>query len=131
MLTRWPDAAFQSHEFVTGIGEVRTVHLEDGTQVVLSGATTVRTSFSPDQRQIFLTGGKASFRVSRDADRPFTVLTTEGFARTITVATFRVHRGPEGTTVSVDDGVVDTRPPNGDENRRTLLHRGEHALLVP
>ena len=131
MLTRWPDAAFQSHEFVTGVGEVRTVNLEDGTQVILSGATTLRTSFSPDQRQIFLTSGEASFRVSKDAARPFTVLTAEGFARTATVGAFRVRRGPEGTAVNVDDGVVDVRPPNGDESRRTLLHRGEHVLLAP
>jgi transmembrane sensor len=128
MLTRWPDTAFQSHELITGVGQVRTVNLEDGSQIILGGATTLRTSFSPSSRQIYMTGGEASFRVGKDATRPFTVVTAEGFARAVGTA-FDVRRGPEGTTVTVVEGVVEVSPPNGDKSRSRLLHPGERVLL--
>jgi transmembrane sensor len=108
---------------------VRTVTLQDGSEVILGGATSIRTSFSSDTREIFLTDGEALFRVKKDAARPFVVSAAEGVARAVGTA-FDVHRGPEGTTVTVVEGLVEVRPPSGTEDRTMQLHPGDQVSLA-
>ena len=47
--------------FTTGIGEVRSVRLADGSQLTIDTASVVRTDFSGSQRQLWLDAGRARF----------------------------------------------------------------------
>lgn len=49
------------------------VTLEDGTRVVLMDGATLKPDFSPAERRVLLTGGRARFTVTHDAARPFRV----------------------------------------------------------
>lgn len=55
-------------------GQKSTVFLSDGSEVKLNSGSTIRylKNFSPDQREIFLTG-EAYFKVKKDSLRPFRV----------------------------------------------------------
>lgn len=59
--------------FVTKVGEVRTVKLADGSQVVLDTDTAISVAMTPDRRDIVLKRGRARFIVAHDAERPFSV----------------------------------------------------------
>jgi len=119
----------RSIEYTTMVGQVRTITLQDGSEVVIGGATSIRTSVSSNKREVFLTEGEALFRVKKNAARPFVVASAEGLARAVGTA-FDVHRGPEGTTVTVVDGLVEVRPPDGPEDRSVHLHPGDQVALA-
>jgi transmembrane sensor len=123
------EASVSSNEYTTAVGQLRTVTLQDGSEVVLGGATSIRTSFSSGMRAVSLTDGEALFRVKKDATRPFVVSAAEGVARAVGTA-FDVHRGPEGTTVTVVDGLVEVRPPSGAADRTVQLHPGDQVSLA-
>lgn len=59
--------------YVTGIGEQRTVILDDGTRMSLNTATRVRVELARTQRTVKVDGGEALFEVAKDARRPFVV----------------------------------------------------------
>lgn len=65
-------------DYRTGIGERRTVSLEDGSTVQLNTATAMSLDFDQTQRRIRLYSGEAHFEVARDANRPFVVATGIG-----------------------------------------------------
>jgi len=59
--------------FVTRLGEVRTVHLADGSRAILDTDTVFRVSMAVDSRTISLKRGRARFIVAHDSARPFYV----------------------------------------------------------
>ncbi|MBT9494696.1 MAG: FecR domain-containing protein, partial [Paucibacter sp.] len=59
--------------YVTGVGELRTVILQDGTRMSLNTATRVRVELARAQRSVKVEGGEALFEVAKDARRPFVV----------------------------------------------------------
>lgn len=65
-------------DVTTGIGERRTVALDDGSSVELGSYSALSTNFTPDARQVRLHRGQAFFQVKGDAARPFTVHAANG-----------------------------------------------------
>lgn len=59
--------------FVTSVGEVRTVRLTDGSQLVLDTDTALGVTMTSDRRDIVLKRGRARFTVAHDTARPFFV----------------------------------------------------------
>ncbi len=59
--------------FVTKLGEVRTVHLADGSRAILDTDTVIGVSMAADSRTISLKRGRARFIVAHDNGRPFYV----------------------------------------------------------
>ncbi|MDH4982027.1 FecR domain-containing protein [Hyphomicrobium sp. D-2] len=60
-------------DHATGVGEVGTVDLHDGTRVVLNAMSAMNVDYSPQLRRIALLQGQAYFEVMRDTARPFEV----------------------------------------------------------
>ncbi|MEC3947742.1 FecR family protein [Sphingobium sp. HWE2-09] len=58
---------------VTRLGEVRTVHLADGSRAILDTDTVLGVSMVADSRTISLKRGRARFIVAHDSARPFYV----------------------------------------------------------
>jgi transmembrane sensor len=91
--------------YVTGIGEQRTITLDDGSIVRLNSRSRVEVRMSPRQRQIELVDGQALFEVAHDPSRPFTVQSGPSTIRAIGTQ-FDVNRRQSGTTVTVIEGRV-------------------------
>ena len=92
-------------ECSTGIGEQRTVTLPDGSSVRLDGDSRIRVQFSGHDRRIDLLKGQALFKVAKNAERPFVVVS--GGTRIRDVGTrFNVNRMRSETVVTVLEGRV-------------------------
>ena len=70
--------AAQAAIYETGVGEIRTVRLSDGSTVILDTATRLRAQFSGGDRRLDLERGRARFRVAAERKRPFRVVVAGG-----------------------------------------------------
>ncbi|MGX5636871.1 FecR family protein [Brevundimonas diminuta ATCC 11568] len=103
----------------TGIGEQRTVRLDDGSRIILDTGSRVSVRLSGSSRVVSLTSGRALFDVEADASRPFMV--QAGDTQVIAVGTrFDVRRTGEGARVVLVEGRVDVRKPTSSAQRWSL-----------
>lgn len=92
-------------EYVTAVGEQRSITLEDGSVVELNSQSRLKAHFKADLRAIELLDGEAIFRVSKDPHRPFRVRT--GATDIVAVGTaFNVKASDSRTVVTVLEGRV-------------------------
>lgn len=92
-------------EYVTAVGEQRSITLEDGSVVELNSQSRLRTYFKDDLRAIEMLDGEAIFRVSKDPHRPFRVRT--GATDIVAIGTaFNVKASDSRTVVTVLEGRV-------------------------
>jgi transmembrane sensor len=92
-------------EYVTAVGEQRSITLEDGSVVELNSQSRLRAHFEAHLRAIELLEGEAIFRVSKDPNRPFRVRT--GATDIVAVGTaFNVKASDSRTVVTVLEGRV-------------------------
>lgn len=111
------------HTWTTGVGEHKTVKLEDGSQIQLNTDTTVSVTYAPDMRQAHLEKGEAHFDVASDAHRPFSVAVGDRRVDVIGTA-FDILRADGKLTVTVARGIVRVAPrvgPAADETRVKLM----------
>lgn len=59
--------------YATGVGERRTVQMEDGSQISLDADTRVEVAYSNDRRSLHLLQGRVACEVAKDPLRPFSV----------------------------------------------------------
>lgn len=95
--------------YITGIGEQRSITLEDGSVVELNVRSRLRVRFTEKQRSVELLEGQALFTVAKNPERPFVVTTTETRARAVGTQ-FDVYRKRSGTVVTVVKGRVAVDP---------------------
>ena len=143
----WSFSGLIGQSFATGIGEQRTVELEDGSIVQLNTNSRLKLSFNAERRDIRLLEGEAIFKVRHDPMRPFRVLTTGAVIQAIGTQ-FNVYRSLDRTTVSVLEGAVrvsspdsgssvkhaftpaSSESPTGVEQNATQLRAGEEASIA-
>ncbi len=95
----------------TGRGEVRMVALPDGSSVTLNTSSTLKVSFTQEQRKTDLLMGEVLFTVAKDPLRPFIVSAGSTQVRAVGTS-FVVRRLPgEPVTVMVREGVVEVSRP--------------------
>ena len=80
-------------EFVTRVGEIRRVPLDDGSIMTINSGSELKVSLSPRAREIQLLQGEAWFDVAKDAERPFIVASGPVRAK----AVGKSHHIPAGT----------------------------------
>lgn len=107
--SRYPRPAPNLIRYASVVGENRTVKLEDGSEIVLGGASEVSVEFTRESRHVMLSDGEAFFRVAPNRTRPFVVRSAGGETRAVGTQ-FDVHRGIEGVTVNVIEGIVQVQP---------------------
>lgn len=99
-LTRAPSPFAPSERYATVPAEVRTITLEDGSTITLSGAGEASVTLSDRERRVELTRGSALFDVAHDPARPFVVHTPEGDITVLgTEFVVRISAGEVRTTV--------------------------------
>lgn len=89
----------------TGLGEHRSVVLEDGSVMQLNAMTRVRVRYGDAVRCVELIDGEAYFKVAHEAARPFDVVTPEAVVRAVGTA-FNVYRREDRLDVAVTEGRV-------------------------
>ena len=89
----------------TEVGQREVVELTDGSTVMLNTASAVDVDFTTDERRVTLLDGQASFKVAKDAKRPFIVFAGEGLVRALGTE-FDVYKSAEGVRVTLIEGRV-------------------------
>jgi transmembrane sensor len=108
-----------SYEISTKAGERRTVALNDGTSIEMSGGTTLKLDHN-NARVATLDRGEATFHVRHDAGTPFTL--TSGALTVRDVGTvFNVARDGQQLSVAVSEGAVMFQP----DREAVRLNAGE------
>lgn len=92
-------------QYATGVGERRTVTLADGTSVELDADSRIRVRFSRYERRVTLLEGQAFFRVAKNPERPFEVVSGRTRIRDLGTQ-FDVNRSASRTIVTVVEGRV-------------------------
>lgn len=95
-------------DIVTGPGEQREVHLDDGTTIRLEGRSAIRVADDGRARHVALLAGRAYFDVQHDAAHPFLVDAAGGQITDIGTR-FTVDRSSDRVTVSLIEGKVAVR----------------------
>jgi transmembrane sensor len=91
--------------FTTAPGEQRTLHLADGSTVVLNTDSALKVAFTQGERRLFLDRGQAFFHVAKDKARPFRVFVGNYEVRAIGTA-FDVRRIGDSAHVTLEEGKV-------------------------
>lgn len=99
-----PAPPVPEQQYVTAVGESRTIALADGSRVSLDTDTRLRVRYSGEQRRIALVRGRAFFRVAKES-RPFLVQTEDGSVRAVGTE-FEVYRRDGEIEVALIEGRV-------------------------
>lgn len=92
-------------DFQTGIGEMHTLQLSDGSTVILNSDSAIAVSMGSNARQISLLKGEALFQVSPDRSRPFSVHAGDGTVTALGTA-FNIRLRDGSTEVTVTEHSV-------------------------
>lgn len=92
-------------QYETLVGEIRSVSLEDGTVIILGGATTLTGQLSGSAREIEMQTGRAYFDIASETERPFRVNTGQTTIEVLGTE-FDVNFGSDAITISVEEGRV-------------------------
>ena len=120
-----------SPEYMTAVGEQRSITLGDGSVVELNSQSRLRTRFTDELRAVELLDGEAIFRVSKDPRRPFRVRT--GVTDIVAVGTaFNVKASDARTVVTVLEGRVrvNQRDEADQPAAQAVKDAGEFELAV-
>jgi len=103
-------------DYSTGIGEQRTVTLDDGSKVVLNTDSALSADFDRTRRLLRLTRGEILVATGADspAHRPFWVRTPYGLLQALGTR-FDVRLEPAGAHLSVQEGTVRLQPADGGD----------------
>lgn len=108
-------------DYVTGVGEVREVRLEDGSLVSLAPESALAVDYSAGRRDLRLVKGRAWFDVRHDPSRPFSVASRQVSARVLGTA-FEVDA--DAPSVQVQRGLVAVSSPRAPDAERVPAGRG-------
>ena len=100
-----------AHEttYVTGVGERRTVALEDGSRIEMNAASRMTVRFERHARRVHLGDAQAFFDVAKDSSRPFLVSAGDTQVRVVGTQ-FDVRHRDGLVAVNVRRGLVEVRP---------------------
>jgi len=131
----WQFARFP--EYVTQIGEQRSITLVDGSIIELNARSRLKVLYSGHERKVELLEGQGLFRVAKDARRPFVVYSDDVRVRAVGTQ-FDVQQKDGGTIVTVLEGQVEVSAPAGAPARidvrtdltSTQLRAGEQVEVA-
>lgn len=134
---RGPEALLHLQaDYVTAKGEVRTVHLADGSTVELDSASAIRLDFNGTHRRIRLLAGAAFFDVAPmgpQETRPFVVDSAGGRTRALGTRFVVGHEDAEHAWVGVlqHSVAVTLRAPPAKGSVERVLQNGQSARYSP
>lgn len=120
-----------SQSYQTGLHK-QEVQLADGSHVVLNVQTSIKVSYSDQQRLIEFISGQAIFSVAKDQERPFVVDFGQGSVTALGTQ-FEVYKQSSQTLVSLLEGQVKIKSarsatPDAQENEMIVVNQNEHSV---
>ena len=91
--------------YASTIAETKTIRLDDGSVLTLSGASEAMLSFTEEVRSIELVRGSAYFDVASNPERPMFVAVADTEVRVVGTA-FGIRLGPKDVRIAVTEGQV-------------------------
>lgn len=125
-------------QYVTEVAEIRSIILDDGSEITLGALSEVEVEFLPNERRAVLISGEAFFSIATDPERPFFVVADDAEVRVIGTK-FEVRRSSEGVRVTVEEGIVEvSRQSDRGKNApletniaaKTILTSGEMVIAA-
>ena len=98
--------------YSTGTGEIIPIALPDGSMIELGPQSRLEVDFSTSSRNIRLLWGEAYFKVAKDSNRPFIVVSGNGTIKAIGTE-FEIRKGVRETSVTVHEGEVQVSTMSG------------------
>jgi transmembrane sensor len=95
--------------YVTGVGERRTIALEDGSRIDMNAASRVTVRFDRHARRVKMDNAQVFFDVAKDPSRPFLISAGDTQVRVVGTQ-FDVRRRDGQVAVNVQRGLVEVRP---------------------
>lgn len=102
-------AAAPETVYSTGVGERKTIALEDGTRIDLNAASRISVRFERGERHVVMGDSQAFFDVAKDPKRPFLIDAGDTQVRVVGTA-FDVRHRDGSVAVAVARGLVEVRP---------------------
>jgi transmembrane sensor len=93
-------AAAEKRIYVSELGEIRQIPLEDGSRITLNTNSAVQVEYLEDSRVVALQRGEAYFEVAKDSKRPFIVVGSSAQARAVGTA-YSVRLGDEAGQMQI------------------------------
>ena len=118
-----------SERYETGIGEQRSVVLDDGSVVTLNTSSDIEVRMGKDHRIVELLSGEALFQVAHDPARPFDVAAGKTTVRAIGTQ-FDIDRRARATTVTVVEGKVAVFTGNAPASGGAVVKGADLALAA-
>lgn len=111
-------------------GEVKTLHLQDGSTLTLASNSYINIHFDDKKREIELVEGEIYIQTAKESNiayRPFIVSTINGAVKALGTQ-FTVHQGKkqQDTHVEVYQHAVAIRPEQ-NQSRQTVIQQGEQT----
>lgn len=127
--TALPDMAVAwTADYSTGVGEVREIELQDGTQVWLNTASALNADYRMSARQLRLLAGEMLVRTAADtAGRPFVVTTRQGRLEALGTR-FTVRQEDTASHLAVYQGAVRVQPDGTADTR--VIRAGEQTRFT-
>ena len=125
----WQLSGRQQASYTSGVGQLQTVVLADGSTATLSSDSRLDVRMSRGERHVTLAKGEAFFDVARDARRAF-VVEAQGRRIAVVGTRFSVRNDPEALRVVVTEGKVRLESVAGADGRaqpEALLPAGSVA----
>ncbi len=113
-------------DFYTGIGEMRSVQLSDGSKVHLNSDSALAVAIDGSSRQLELLKGEALFEVSPDRNRPFQVHAGHGTVTALGTA-FNIRLTGERARVTVTEHSVAIKLDQDEQT--TKLEEGQQLVF--
>lgn len=133
VLTFLPTTSATPDIYATTVGERRIITLADGSRLSLDANTRVSVLYKKDRRALTLLNGRAKFEVTKNADRPFTVMAggrttiATGTAFSVELLSRRLHVVLYDGRVEVMKGILSS----ADTPARTGPSHIGGLVLVP
>jgi transmembrane sensor len=121
----YPPIRWQA-DYVTSTGEIKQIHLADGSNVTLNTHSAIAVHYSAQLRKIELLEGEAFFEVAKDAVHPFIVEQQNIQVRAVGTA-FTVYAQNDETQVDLLEGHVEVSA--GQSTPKKYLHAGQRAVI--
>lgn len=120
--------AFRDPGVASGIGEQRTLVLEDGSRVLLNTASRVIVRYDRNTRRIELKRGEARFDVAKSPGRPFIVVAGD---KQITAlgTSFVIRYEADRTQVTLIEGKVAVNTEGSEKKSAATLTSGERLTF--
>lgn len=116
--------------YTTGVGELKTILLKDGSKITLNSSSTLKLSkkFNKEDRKVVL-NGEAFFEVTKDSLHPFTISTNESVAKVLgTQFNLSAYKN-EINKLTLNEGKVLFYKKGNQENSGVVLAPNEQVIL--